>query len=94
VNERPFDTDSELVCTELMAPPISSVLFPDDVSRRTPQLRQQWNGHGYLTVTTESDRVTAEFRILRDVQDPRSRISTRATWRIGAGEPRAREVEA
>jgi alkaline phosphatase D len=93
VNERPFDTDSELVCTELMAPPISSVLFPDDVSRRTPQLRQQLNGHGYLTVTAEPDQVTAEFRVLRDVQQPRSPIRTRATWRIRAGEPRAREVQ-
>ena len=90
VNERPFDTDSELVCTELMAPPISSVLFPDDVSRRTPQLRQQLNGHGYLTVTTEPEQVTAEFRVLRDVQQARSPIRTRATWRIRAGEPRAR----
>jgi alkaline phosphatase D len=93
VRERPFVEDTDLVCTELMAPPISSVLFPDDVSRRTPQLREQLNGHGYLTVTTEPDQVTAEFRVLRDVQDAASTIRTRSTWRIDAGDPRARPVE-
>jgi alkaline phosphatase D len=93
VNQRPFDTDSELIATELMAPPISSILFPGDVSRRTPQLREQLNGHGYLTVTTEPDQVTAEFRVLRDVQNVDSPIRTRSTWRIAAGNPRARQVD-
>ena len=60
-----------------MAPPISSVLFPDDVSARTPQLRQQINAHGYLTVVAEPEQLTATFRVLDDVQDPRSAISTR-----------------
>ena len=36
VNDRPFDADAELVCAEFMAPPISSVLFPDDVSGPDP----------------------------------------------------------
>ena len=35
VHERPFE-DTPVVCTELMAPPISSPLFPADVSARTP----------------------------------------------------------
>jgi alkaline phosphatase D len=94
VQRRPFHPDSDLVCTELMAPPISSILFPDDVSRRTPQLRQQLNGHGYLVVTTEPEQVTADFKVLRDVQDAQSPIRNRATWRIRAGNPRARRVEA
>jgi alkaline phosphatase D len=93
VGDRPFGTDAAVVATEFMAPPISSVLFPDDVSGRTPQLRQQLNGHGYLTVTAEPDALTAEFRVLRDVQDPRSRIRTEATWRVRPGNPRARRVD-
>ena len=93
VDSRPFDPDADLVCTEFMAPPISSVLFPQDVSARTPQLRQQINAHGYLGVTVEPDAVTAEFRVLRDVEDPDTRIRTEATWRVRAGDPRARPVE-
>ena len=38
VRETPFDQASALVAPEFMAPPISSPLFPLDVSARTPQL--------------------------------------------------------
>ena len=90
VHERPFDGDGgAIVATELMSPAISSPLFPDDVSDRTPQLRQQLNEHGYLTVTVEPEQVTAQFRVLADVADPASAISTAATWVIQAGNPRA-----
>jgi alkaline phosphatase D len=90
VHERPFDGDGgALVATELMSPPISSPLFAEDVSGRTPQLRQQLNEHGYLTVVVEPARVTAQFRVLADVADPASAISTAATWVIKAGNPRA-----
>ena len=61
VHERPFE-DTPVVCTELMAPPISSPLFPADVSARTPQLRQQLNAHGYLAV---DGRARAPHRPLR-----------------------------
>ena len=67
---------------------------PTTCPARTPHLRQQINGHGYLAVTAEPDAVTAEFKVLRDVQDPRSRIRTEATWQVRAGNPRARPVEA
>jgi alkaline phosphatase D len=93
VDDRPFERDAETVCTEFMAPPISSPLFSDDVSARTPQLRQQINAHGYLAVTAEPDGVTAEFKVLRDVTDPNSRIHTEATWVVRPGHPRARVVE-
>jgi alkaline phosphatase D len=90
VHERPFDGDGgAVVATELMSPAISSPLFPDDVSARTPQLRQQLNEHGYLTVAVEPERLTAQFRVLADVADPESTISTAATWVIQAGNPRA-----
>jgi len=92
VNDRPFEQDAELVCTELMAPPISSILFPDDVSRRTPQLRHQINGHGYLRVEVTPDTLDAEFRILDDVQDRRSDLRIDAAYRIRAGEPEAIQV--
>jgi hypothetical protein len=92
VHRTPFDQDSDVVCTELMAPPISSVLFPTDVSARTPQLRQQLNQHGYLAVELTSDRLTARFQTVADVTDPASAVRTAATWVIDAGEPRATEA--
>lgn len=89
VHRTPFDTDSDVVCTELMAPPISSVLFPQDVSPRTPHLRQQIDRHGYLAVELTPDALTARFQVVDDVNDPASGISTAATWRVDAGSPRA-----
>lgn len=92
INEVPFDTDSTLVATEFMAPPISSVLFSAPVAERTPQLRQQLDGHGYLVIDATPEAVTAEFRMLADVGDPDSAISTDATWQVEPGDPEAREV--
>lgn len=92
VNEVPFDTESTLVATELMAPPISSVLFNRPVDARTPQLREQLDGHGYLLVTVTPDDVTADFRILDDVLDPDTAVETASTWRIDAGDPAATQV--
>ncbi len=92
VNDRPFEPGAALVAPEFMAPPISSPLFDESVSARTPQLRQQINAHGYLTVTAGPDRLTAAFRVLDDVEDPRSAISTAATWQVDAGDPTPREA--
>ena len=88
-HRQPFEQDSEIVATEFLSPPISSVLFPQDVSARTPQLRQQINAHGYLKVAVEPDRVTTDFRILDDVTKANSGIKTQATWTVAAGTPRA-----
>lgn len=87
VTEEPFVADSPVVAPEFMAPPISSILFPDPVAERTPQLRQQINAHGYLAVTVEPERLTAEFRTLDDVQDADSPITTTATWLVTPGDP-------
>ena len=89
-HRRPFEPDSDVIATEFLSPPISSALFPADVSARTPQLRQQINAHGYLTVTVEPDRLTAAFRILEDVANADSAIRTEATWHVDSGSPRAR----
>jgi alkaline phosphatase D len=89
VCERPFE-DSPVVAPEFMAPPISSVLFPADVSGRTPQLRQQLNHHGYLAVELTPALLTATFRILDDVADPASAITTGASWTVTPGDPVAR----
>jgi alkaline phosphatase D len=94
LHRRPFDPTSEVVATELVSPAISSTLFDADVSARTPQLRQQIDAHGYLTVAFEPERLTARFRVLDDVQDVDSPIRTAATWRIAAGSPRAVEEAA
>jgi hypothetical protein len=89
VHERPFEEGSPLVAPELMAPPISSALFPDDVSGRTPQLRHQINGHGYLRVEVTPSAVAASFQVLDDVQDVDSSITTRLRASIAAGSPDA-----
>ena len=89
VHERPFEEGSALVATELMAPPISSVLFSDDVTERTPQLRNQINGHGYLRVDVTRDEVQAAFEVLDDVADAESGIDTKLRVRIAAGSPEA-----
>ncbi len=87
VHRTPFDQSSEVVAAELMSPPISSVLFSADVSARTPQLRQQLNAHGYLTVDVTPDRLTGRFRTLAEVTDPKTTISTAATWHVDPGNP-------
>lgn len=92
VHADPFDTTSTLVAPEFMSPPISSVLFPADVSARTPQLRQQLNEHGYLTVAVTPDQLTVAFRVVADVSDPDTAVSTAATWEVGAGSPVARKA--
>ncbi|CAN5629821.1 alkaline phosphatase D family protein [soil metagenome] len=88
----PFDTSSKLVAPEFMSPPISSALFPADVSKRTPQLRQQLNDHGYLTVSVTPERLTVAFRCLADVADADTAITTKATWVVTAGSPEAEQV--
>ena len=87
VRATPFDQDSELVAPEFMAPPISSALFSADVTKRTPQLLEQINAHGYLVVDVTPERLTATFRTLDDVTDPDTAISTAATWQVEAGSP-------
>jgi alkaline phosphatase D len=89
VHERPFEPDSPLVATELMAPAISSPLFPADVTGRSPQVRRQLNGHGYLTVDVRRDTVLAHFQVLADVADAASPITTELTCTITAGSPEA-----
>jgi hypothetical protein len=89
VHERPFEPDSPLVATELMAPAISSPLFPADVTGRSPQVRRQLNGHGYLTVEVNRASVLAHFHVLDDVGDAASPISTKLTCTITAGSPEA-----
>jgi alkaline phosphatase D len=89
VHERPFEPDTAIVTTELMSPAISSPLFPDDVTGRSPQVRRQLNGHGYLTLEVTPERVQAWFRVLDDVADPASAISTPLACTIEAGSPQA-----
>jgi alkaline phosphatase D len=89
VHERPFEPDSPLVATELMSPAISSPLFPADVTERSPHVRRQINGHGYLALEVTPDEVRATFRVLDDVSDPASAISTELACTIAAGSPDA-----
>jgi alkaline phosphatase D len=92
VHARPFEASSAVVAPEFMAPPISSILFPADVSARTPQLRQQHDAHGYLTVEVTPEALTATFRTIEDVTDEATPIATAATWTVRAGDPVATEA--
>lgn len=92
VHEVPFDQDTPVVAPEFMSPPISSALFDADVTKRTPQLRQQINEYGYLVVAVTPDELTATFRVVDDVADPETGISTAATWKVAAGNPVAEQA--
>ena len=87
VHATPFDQSTAVVAPEFMAPPISSGLFGADVSKRTLQLREQLNKHGYLTVEATPDKLTAKFRVLAEVTDPKTAVSTASTWIVNAGDP-------
>ncbi|HWJ96837.1 MAG TPA: alkaline phosphatase D family protein [Acidimicrobiales bacterium] len=87
VHAVPFDQDTPVVAPEFMSPPISSALFDADVTKRTPQIRQQINEYGYLVVAVTPDELTATFRVVDDVADPKTGISSAATWKVAAGNP-------
>jgi alkaline phosphatase D len=92
VHAVPFDQDTPVVAPEFMSPPISSALFDADVTKRTPQLRQQINEYGYLVVAVTPDELTATFRVVDDVADPKTAIGTAATWKVAAGNPVAEKA--
>ncbi|MGN6695830.1 MAG: alkaline phosphatase D family protein [Aquihabitans sp.] len=92
VHRVPFQQDTPVVAPEFMSPPISSALFDADVTARTPQLRQQINEYGYLVVAVTPDELTATFRVVDDVADPKTGISTAATWKVAAGDPVAKQA--
>lgn len=87
VHAVPFDVDSPVVAPEFMAVPVSSVLFSQDVSARTPHLREQLDHHGYLEVELTPDRLTAQFQVVADVADPASAVSVASRWVVDAGDP-------
>lgn len=92
VHRTPFDQATPIIAPEFMAPPISSVLFSADVSRRTPQLREQLDHHGYLSVDVTPDVLTARFNVVADVGKADSAVTTASTWRVAAGDPVATKV--
>ncbi len=92
VHATPFDQTSKIVAPEFMSPPISSILFPQDVSARTPQLRQQLNDHGYLLVDVSPEHLKVAFRCLADVTDPDTAITTKSSWVVDPGDPVARKA--
>jgi hypothetical protein len=59
------------------------------VTGRSPQVRHQINGHGYLALEVTPDAVRGTFRVLDDVADPASAITTRLACTIEAGSPGA-----
>ena len=80
---------SPVVATELLSPAISSALFPTDYTGLNPHVKYFVARHGYLRCTVEAERLTAEYQLVSDVQDPNATIATDATWVITAGSPQA-----
>jgi alkaline phosphatase D len=92
VHRTPFDQSTPVVAPEFMSPAISSLNFTQDASPRTPQLRQQMDIHGYLTVAATTEELTATFRAVADVGRADTDITTAATWKVTAGNPVAQKV--
>ncbi|MDQ3351346.1 MAG: alkaline phosphatase D family protein [Actinomycetota bacterium] len=91
VHEEPGDPSTSVVCTELMAPAISSVTFGLDPAVN-PHVRHAVVRNGYLLAEITRDAVEAQFRIVEDPADRESRVETESTWRVTAGDKRARRV--
>ena len=68
------------------------MLFGQDVSPRTPHLREQLNNHGYLAVEVTPDQLTARFQVVADVTDAASAVTTASTWVVDAGDPVTRRA--
>lgn len=92
VHEDPEDPDSPVVAPEFLSPPISSGLFSQDASARTPHLLEQINAHGYLTVDVTDEELTVAFRCVDEVTDRDSPVRTRSTWRVRPGDPVPQQI--
>lgn len=91
LHAEPGDTSTDVLTTELMTPAISSVPFalPREPN---PHIRYATESRGYLTLDVEPTQVTATFRLVDDVADPESGVTTGSTWRIAKGEASAQPV--
>lgn len=65
VHEEPGDLSTDVVCTELMAPAISSVTFGLDPAVN-PHVRHAVVRNGYLLAEITPDAVEAQFRIVEN----------------------------
>ena len=95
---RPFDQDTPVVATELMAAGISSD-FPDE-ARTLASLAFRLNDHvrafepsrGYTLCEVSTDRWDVAIRVVADPTDPAAAVRTASQWRITAGAPGATRI--
>jgi alkaline phosphatase D len=89
VKPDPWDPASPVAAPELLATAISSGLFGHDYTGVANPQVQWFDGehHGYIDCVIGRDTVTAHFRGLDDVQDPRSKVRTVATFEVTPGAP-------
>ncbi len=95
---RPFDGDTPVVATELMAAGISSG-FPDEATTLA-SLAFRLNEHvhafeptrGYTLCEVDANRWDATIRVVADPADPASAVRTASRWRITAGTPGAARI--
>ena len=78
-----------MVAPEFMAPPISSPLFPDDVSDARRSSASSINGHGYLAVEITPADAHRAVPGARRRHRRRQRHRDGSTWTVTAGSPEA-----
>lgn len=89
----PADLDQPTVATEFMAPPISSE-FPADfaglvgfIPLANPHVDRVEVVNGWLRLDITPDRATAEFRVVADLADPNSPVTSMVRYEVMAGDP-------
>jgi alkaline phosphatase D len=90
----PWNPDSPVASTELLATSITSGLFGYDYTAQNPQV--QWfegQHNGYLDCEVTPNEIRARFRFVEDVKDAASPVTTGAEFVVEPGAPpTARQV--
>jgi alkaline phosphatase D len=93
------DAQAETVATELCGTSITSQGRPQSeveaVLRDNPHIRFGNGTHrGYVVVDVAAERSVARLRVVDDVTDPATGVTTQATFAIDADHPGAQQISA
>ena len=91
VHASPGDPSSPVVAPELLAGAISSIPFPEDHTAANPQVEFFDPRNGSLVCEVTPGAITADVRVVEDVADPGSAVTSAATFVVrpadGGGAP-------
>lgn len=76
----PWDPDLPVVAPELLAGAISSIPFPADHTAANPHVEFFDPRNGSLVCEVTPEGITADFRVVADVSDPDSAVTSAATF--------------